>query len=274
LAIAPVNLGVAGNFTILSKSGISSVPSSKITGDIGVSPIAATVITGFSLAADASNEFSRSSQVIGKVFAADYKSPTPSKLTTAISNMETAYNDAAGRAANYTELYAGNISGKTLTSGVYKWSNVVLINSDVTLKGGADDVWIFQISKQLTQASNTRVILSGGAQAKNVFWQVAETVAIGTDAHLEGTILGKTDITMTARASVNGRLLAQTAVTLIKNQILSENIVSMPKTNINVYDADGLTDSYDEQDSYKLPSKIDKILNPRVILKGNAVAQK
>jgi hypothetical protein len=218
---APVNLGTAGDYAILSKTGISTVPSSKITGNIGVSPIDSTAITGFSLTVDATNEFSGSTQITGKAYAADYASPTPSKLTTSISNMETAYTDAAGRAADYTELYTGDISGQTLTAGVYKWGTGVLINSDVTLHGNANDVFIFQISKGITQASNTKIILTGGVQAKNIFWQSAQTVEIGTGAHFEGIVLGKTNISLGTKASINGRLLAQTAVTLIKSTVVA-----------------------------------------------------
>ena len=221
VSIAPVNLGTAGDYAILSKTGISTVPNSKITGNIGVSPIDSTAITGFSLTVDATNEFSGSTQITGKAYAADYASPTPSKLTTSISNMETAYTDAAGRAADYTELYTGDISGQTLTAGVYKWGTGVLINSDVTLHGNANDVFIFQISKGITQASNTKIILTGGVQAKNIFWQSAQTVEIGTGAHFEGIVLSKTNISMGNKASINGRLLAQTAVTLIKSTVVA-----------------------------------------------------
>ena len=214
-----VNLGTAENYVILAKTGISSVPNSVITGDIGVSPAAATFITGFSPTADGSNVFSTSSQVTGKIFASNYTLPTSSNLTTAVSDMETAYTDAAGRAANYTELYTGDISGRTLTPGVYKWGTGVLINSAVTLNGGPNDVFIFQIAQGITQAAGTHIILSGGVQAKNIFWQAGETVEIGSDAHFEGTILGKTNITLRNKASINGRLLAQTAVTLDMSRV-------------------------------------------------------
>ncbi|HZW48644.1 MAG TPA: ice-binding family protein [Bacillota bacterium] len=195
------------------------MPTSAITGDIGVSPVAATGITGFDLVLPAGGAWSASGQVTGKVYAPGYADPTPTNLTTAISNMETAYTDAAGRAANYTELYAGDISGKTLTAGVYKWSTDVLINSDVTLSGGANDVWIFQIAGKITQASATNITLTGGAQAKNIFWQAADTVSIGTTAHFEGTVLAMTNIELKTGATVNGRLLAQTAVTLQANTV-------------------------------------------------------
>ncbi|MGB3367975.1 MAG: ice-binding family protein [Acidaminobacteraceae bacterium] len=211
---SPVELGLAGDYVILAKSGISTVPSSSVTGNIGVSPIDSTAITGFSLTMDATNQFATSGQITGKVFASDYTAPTPSNLTTAISNMETAYTDAAGRAADYTELHSGDLSGKTLTSGVYKWGTDVLINTDVTLSGGPNDIFIFQISKGITQASGAKVILTGGVQAKNIFWQTADTVSIGTGAHFEGIILSMTNITLATNSSINGRILAQTAVTI------------------------------------------------------------
>ena len=142
---ATVNLGVAGSFAILAKSGISTVPASVITGDLGISPAAATFVTGFSLIADATNTFSTSPQVTGKIYASDYTPPTPSRLTTAVGDMELAFTSAAGRAPAVTELGAGNIGGMTLTAGVYKWGTGLLIPTNVTLSGTANDVWIFQV---------------------------------------------------------------------------------------------------------------------------------
>lgn len=216
-----VDLGLAGSYAILAKTGISSVPASAVTGNIGVSPVAATFITGFSLIMDATNEFSTSTQVTGKVYAADYTPPTPSNLTTAVSNMEAAYTDAAGRAADYTELYSGDLSGKTLTAGVYKWGTEVMINTDVTLNGDANDVFIFQVGKGITQANGSKIILTGGVLAKNIFWQSAETVSIGTNAHFEGIILGMKNITLGTNSTMNGRLLAQTAVTLDQSTVVA-----------------------------------------------------
>lgn len=219
--VESVDLGLAGDFVILTKTGISTVPSSVVKGNIGVSPIDATAITGFSLTADATNEFSISNQIIGKAYASNYASSTSSNLTTAISNMETAYTNAAGRAANYTELYSGDISGKTLAPGVYKWGTGVLINSDVTLIGNANNVWIFQVGEGITQANGINIILAGGAQAKNIFWQAAESVSIGTGSHFEGIVLSMTNITMGTNSSINGRLYAQTAVTLDASTVVA-----------------------------------------------------
>ena len=213
-ATHPVNLGTAGDFVILAKSGISTVPTSAVTGDIGVSPAAATYITGFSLTADSTNVFSTSPQVTGKVYAADYAPPTPSNLTTAVGDMELAFTDAAGRAPDVTELGAGNIGGMTLAPGVYKWGTGLLIPTDVTLTGSATDVWIFQIAQNLTMSSAAKVLLAGGALPKNVFWQVAGLVDLGTTAHCEGVVLTQTSVTLRTGASINGRLLAQTAVTI------------------------------------------------------------
>jgi hypothetical protein len=210
----PVALGAAGTFAILAKSAISTVPTSAVTGNLGVSPAAATFITGFSLVADATNVFSTSPQVTGKAYAADYAPPTPTNLTTAVGDMQLAFTDAAGRAAGVTELGAGNIGGKTLTPGVYKWGTGLLIPSDVTLNGGATDIWIFQIAQDLTVSSGAKVILAGGASSKNIFWQVAGLVDLGTTAHGEGVFLSQTSITLHTGASVNGRLLAQTAVAI------------------------------------------------------------
>jgi len=220
---AAVALGTAGTYVILAKTGISTVPTSAITGNLGLSPAAASFITGFSLNLPAGGAFSTSTQVTGNVYAADYAVPTPVNLTTAIGDMQTAYTDAAGRVTpDYTELASGAIGGLTLVPGLYKWSNTVTISSDVTLNGSATDVWIFQIAGGLTQASATHVTLTGGALAKNVFWQVAGIVSMGTTAHMEGVVLSKTAITLNTGASANGRLLAQTAVTLAGNAIVGQ----------------------------------------------------
>jgi len=215
-----VNLGSAGNFVILTKTGISTTGTTLITGNIGVSPIAATGITGFGLVMDSSNEFATSSLVTGKVYASDYAPPTPATMTTAISDMETAYTDAAGRTLpDYTELGAGDIGGMTLTPGLYKWGTGVTIPTDVTLSGGVDDVWIFQIAKGLDISAGKHVILSGGAQAKNIYWQVAEQTTLGTTSVINGNVLDQTAIVLNTGATLNGRALAQTAVTLDANRV-------------------------------------------------------
>jgi len=213
-SVLAVNLRTAGNYAILAESAISTVPPSVVTGDVGLSPMAATFITNFSLIADATNVFATSTQVTGKIYAADDAVPTPSDLTTAIADMGLAFSDAAGRAPNVTELGAGSIGGMTLAPGVYQWGTGLLIPTDVTLNGSATAVWIFQIAQDLTVSSAVNVHLTGGALAKHVFWQVAGKVDLGTTSHLEGIVLGQTMINLRTGASITGRLMAQTAVSL------------------------------------------------------------
>ncbi len=210
----PVNLGTAGTFAILSKSGITDVYASAIVGDVGTSPI-----TGAALLLTCG-------EVSGRVYVVDAAGPLPcainnaSFLDSAVLDMGFAYDDAAGRVfPDFTELGAGEIGGLTLEPGLYKWATGLLISTDVTLTGGPDDVWIFQVAGTLNQANGTRVTLAGGARAKNIFWQVAGAVTLGTTAHFEGVILAKTMIAVNTGASVNGRLLAQTAVTLQMNAV-------------------------------------------------------
>jgi len=212
----PVDLGTAGNFVLLAKTAISTTGETLVVGNIGVSPAAASFITGFGLIADPTNIFSTSNLVAGSVYAANYATPTPANMTAAISDMETAYTDAAGRTSpDYTELYAGDISGRTLSPGLYKWGTGVLItNTGVTLEGGADDVWIFQIGNNLTVNNSAIVTLIGGAQAKNIFWQVSGQATLGTSVDFKGIVLAKTLISLNTGATMSGRALAQTAVSL------------------------------------------------------------
>jgi len=214
---APVDLGTAGHYVILSKAGVSTTGATHITGSIGVSPIASTAITGFGLVRSSLGTYSTSALVTGRIYAANYAPPTPLAESRAVSFMQTAYNNAAGRTAGVTELGAGNIGGRTLAPGVYKWSTGLIIPTDVTLSGGTNDVWIFEIAQTLSIASAKRVILKGGAQAQNIFWQVAGATTLGTYSKFYGTILDKTNIAVKTGAAIHGRLLAQTAVTLQAN---------------------------------------------------------
>ncbi|MDP1676448.1 MAG: ice-binding family protein [Bacteroidota bacterium] len=218
-----VNLHSASSFAIIAKSGVSATGVTSISGDIGLSPAAASYVTGFGLIMDATNTFSTSALVVpGKIYASDYTPPTPSKMTTAVSDMEIAYTDAAGRTSpDHIELGAGNITSMTLAPGLYKWGTGVLISAaGVTLSGSANDVWIFQISQDLTVANGAIITLSGGAHASNIFWQVAGQTTIGTTVAMKGIILCKTAIAMNTGATLNGRAMAQTAVTLAGNTVV------------------------------------------------------
>ena len=211
---AEVFLGSASNFAVLSKSGITDVYRSAIVGDVGVSPITGAALL---LTCD---------EVTGKIYVVDAAGPlpcainSPGYLNSAVGDMGFAYDDAAGRMdPDFTELGAGEIGGLTLAPGLYKWSSDVNMSADVTFSGGPSDVWIMQVAGNLNQANAMRITLAGGALAKNIFWQVAGSATLGTNAHFEGVVLGKTLIAVNTGTTVNGRLLAQTAVTLQKNSV-------------------------------------------------------
>jgi len=211
---APVNLGTADTFAILTKTGMTDVYASSIKGDVGASPITGAAI-GLTCP-----------ELMGKIYTVDGGASLPCRvanapfLTGAVRDEENAYTDAAGRTnPGFVNLGAGQIGGLRLTPGLYKWTGAVSISRTVTLAGGPNDVWILQIAGTLCQVAGTKVILTGGAQAKNVFWQSAGAVTIGTTAHFAGTILAKTSIAMNTLASMHGRLLSQTAVTLQMNTV-------------------------------------------------------
>jgi len=212
---AVVNLGTAGNFVILAKSGVSTTGATAVTGNIGLSPASDTALTGFAQTLDGSGVFSTSALVSGNLFASNYTPPTPINLTTAVLDMQTAYNDASNRLLpDALDLGAGNINGMTLVPGLYKWGTGVNYTSGLTLAGGPNDVWIFQIAQNLTVGNGAILTLTGGALPENIFWQVAGQTNIGTTADFKGIILCKTLIAINTGAIVNGRALAQTAVTL------------------------------------------------------------
>jgi uncharacterized repeat protein (TIGR02543 family) len=214
-----INLGGAAIYTILSKTGISTLGVTSITGNIGVSPAAATAITGFGLVMDPSNVFAKSNPstlVSGNVYAADYAVPTPANISTAVTDMQTAFTTANGLTTTViTELGAGNITGMTLAPGLYKWSTGLLISaSGVTLTGSANDTWVFQIGQGMTVANGAIIHLAGGAQAKNIYWITASDAVLGTTVNFSGNILSQTLISINTGSTVTGRLLGQTAVTL------------------------------------------------------------
>jgi hypothetical protein len=223
---APVDLLTAGNFVILAQAAITDAnPSlSAITGNVGTSPIAGSAMT------------ITCAEVTGIIYSVDASGPAPCKvtdptrLTAAISDKDTAYAEAAGRSIpDATGLGAGDISGLTIYPGLYKWSNTVLINTDVTLdaKGDTNAVWIFQIAQELTIASGgtlpsgIKVNLIGGAKAANVFWQVGGLTGatLNSYATFNGNILSTAQVILRTGAVLNGRALAKTQVVLDANTV-------------------------------------------------------
>ena len=208
-----VNLGLSGEYAILSKTGVTNVYKSTVVGDVGSSPItgAAILVT--------------CPEVVGTIFSVDAAGPAckvtdATRLTTSVLDMQAAYTDAAGRVnPDFLNLGAGSIGGKTLTPGLYKFTSALLIPTDITISGGPNDVWIFQVDGTLAMSDAARITLAGGAQAKNIFWQTSGAVTLGTTSHFEGIILSQTGINLRTGATINGRLLAQTAVTLQMSEV-------------------------------------------------------
>jgi hypothetical protein len=220
---------------------------------------------------DLTGKFSKSSLVIGNIYASDYAIPTPAYLDgsipgSAIYDMEMAYNEAAGRdtpAPDGVNLGAGNIGGLTFTPGVYKWSTGVTIPTSITLTGNSTDVWIFQIAETLVASSGISIIMNniegqGAINEDNIFWQVAQQTTIGSGAIFYGNILCLTAIVLNDGATVYGRLLAQAEVTLIANAIViptdekdtkAPTIIStVPKNGVaGVYKNTAITATFSEE---------------------------
>jgi hypothetical protein len=241
-ALLIVDLKTAGDFTLLSRAGISNVPPSLITGDAGVSPIKVTAITGFvlspvSIGTTVVTEISPTRQITGNVYAAGFAPPTPAKMIQAIDDMEAAYTDAAARLtsidtadpARFLNVKAGLIGGETFTTGVYTWGTFVGIpaGKDITLQGSETDVFIFQLAGYLSVGAGSKVVLMNPVgvicdaptvtncpKASNIFWQVAEYVTTGASSHLEGVLLVKKTAAFAASATLNGRVLSQTSIAL------------------------------------------------------------
>jgi hypothetical protein len=200
---APVALGSAANFAVLAGSTVTNTGATTVNGDLGLSP--GTAVTGFP-----------PGTVNGTIHAGD---PVAAQ---AQLDLTTAYNDAAGRTVGAITV-AGNLGGRTLTPGLYKSTSSLAISSgDLTLdaQGNANAVFIFQMASTLTTTVGRQVILSGGAKAANVFWQVGSSATLGTGSVFKGNILALASITVTTGATVEGRVLARTAaVTLDTNTI-------------------------------------------------------
>lgn len=232
---APVDLLSAGNYVILGNTGITNTGiTTSITGDIGTSS-SATSITGFDLVLDASGTFSTSvpsSLVTGRVYAFDYTDPTPAEMTAASNDMLTAFGNAAGLPADgdKNNLWSGDLTGQNLAPGTYVWASAVSVAAagSVTISGTSSDVWVFQITGVLSLGSGASVILNG-AVAEHIFWQVAGSVVLDTTSSMKGIILCSTDIAMNNGATLEGRALAQTAVTLDGNIIYGPGVTPIPE---------------------------------------------
>jgi len=205
-ANAQVPLGTAANFGVLAGSAVTNTGPSVVTGDLGVSP--GTAVSGFP-----------PGTVTGSIDIAD------TTANQAQNDLTTAYLNAQGRPPG--TVVAGDIGGQTLTPGTYTSASTLGITGNLTLNGAG--VYIFQIASGLTTASASQVILTGGATADNVFWQVGSSATLGTGSIFNGNILAQASITVTTGATLNGRALARTgAVTLDTNGVASPGGPGVP----------------------------------------------
>jgi hypothetical protein len=219
-----INIGRAGDYVILAKTGISTVAPSHVTGDIGVSPGTAAAMTGFDLVLDESGQFSTASQLTdgSEAHGADYGGETQVVLTQAVIDMQAAYAEIEGLAVDPEKLnLAGGLLGgvlgsseNPLTAGIYTYSTVVTITADLHLVGDEHSVFIIRVAGVLTLAANMKVVLQGGINPENVFWQVASNAAIGVDSRMQGIILAKTSIALGTGCHLAGRAFAQTSCAL------------------------------------------------------------
>ena len=245
---APVNLGTAGNFVLLAEAGITNVPPSNIVGNIGASPITAFAMTTIACSEIKGTIYGVDAAYVGDghnttCFAGNPGVPavTPSDanktlVDNAVIDMEAAYTNATGRVPDETDRDGGIIGGETFLPGVYKWNSGVTIPTDITLAGGANDVWIFQITGTLDISANKKMILTGGAQAKNIFWVVAGTTTLEPGSVFEGTILagsGVSEIALQNLATLHGRALGQKDITLISNTVFIPAALHLLKTVVN-----------------------------------------
>uniref|UniRef100_A0A7S0SR88 Ice-binding protein n=1 Tax=Mantoniella antarctica TaxID=81844 RepID=A0A7S0SR88_9CHLO len=224
-----VNLQSAGNFAVLTKTGVSTVPSSEITGNVGVWPITYAAMTGFSVSLPITDALTSTQVKEGSLYGAGMPGKTESVLAKAISDMETAYTDAASRSpADFVNHESGRLGGKTLAPGLYKFTTAVGFDDDCTLMGSATDTWIFQIAEGMSINSDKKIILAGGALAKNVVWAVKGVSSFGARSHFEGIVLGATSATFVTDSSITGRVLVQTAVTLQKTTVTEPTSADEP----------------------------------------------
>jgi len=225
-ALLPVTLGLTGGFAILSYAGITNTGATIITGNVGVSPLAGSYMSGFG-----------TPNVVGTIYGVDASGPAgsipfPSMLTRAMVDLTTAYNDAQGRTVAPIGV-SGNLGGRTLYSGLYKSTGSLEISAgDLTLdaQGDVNAVWIFQIASNFNMTSGRKVFLSGGAKASNVFWQVSSAATFGTTCVMKGTILAYTTITFATGASLEGRALARTAAVTLQSNVIGGTAASPIRT--------------------------------------------
>ena len=215
--VKSVDLGIADSFAVIAYTSITSAPTSNITGKVGLKPGTRSLIN-----------LNPATEVVGgldEIYAGDDVGDPSDYMNMAREDLIGAYREIVSRPADQdkVEAYKGNPSGKILPPGIYKWSNGVTINSDITLEGSATDFFIFQITGDMSIAPKVRIVLSGGARAKNIYWQVSGKVDLGSASVVQGTIMSQLTLEMKPLAQLNGRALVKNGRVL-----LSQNVITKP----------------------------------------------
>src|ERR1035437_10389275 len=214
--LQPVNLGSASTFAVFGGSGVTCTGNSVITGDLGVYPIGGDAVTGFFTDDGGGGPC----KVIGTIQDND-SGPETTAAKHAAASLTIAIDDAKGRTGAFTAVGPGtsyvDLGGATLTPGLYKSTSTLGITGTVTLTGKG--VYIFQIADGLTVSNASAVVLAGGAQEADVFWQVGTLASLGSTVAFQGNILAGSGVTMNSGATLVGRALSQTNVTFIANTV-------------------------------------------------------
>jgi hypothetical protein len=234
----PVDLGTCTNFTVLSRTGITSAVGVTIEGNIGVSPIASAAMTAFAMIPDPSGTFATSTKITGRAYAPDYTGQTdglstPAMLQVAIADTDIAHADAFARTPSSplnVDLHGGNIGGGSFTSGVYKWNTAVTMASDITIQAathcmceGFNEMFIFIVTGFIDVNAGVRVILNGDIKWSNIIWVTTDGIRLAADSHMEGVCLPATLMSFGARSALNGRALVRTAVTLAADVTITQH---------------------------------------------------
>lgn len=214
---APIPLLTAGNFAILAETAITNIPTSAVIGNVGLAPALGVNIE------------LTCAQVTGVIYTFD-SAGSPScrqrnsaaLLTQAVADGHAAWHEGRLRPPDCTDAGTGNIGGLVLPPAAYKWNTDVRIQTDLTLTGGPNDVWIFVIEHDLIVSPGVQIFLEGGALPQNVFWltlALDADVELGADSRFQGVILSETSIAMKTGASIRGRLMAATSINLEQNTV-------------------------------------------------------
>ncbi len=215
--VKKIELGIADSFAILAYSSIISAPTSTIMGKVGLMPGGRSLIN-----LNLNTEVSGGSE---DVYAGDDAGDQLNYLSIAKSDLISAYREVVGRVTDKDKIesFGGKLGGRVLPSGTYKWSSSVFINSDLVLEGSETDVFIFQIDGNLTLSPGVKILLNGGAKAKNVFWQVSGRVLLDSLSSFNGTVISQMTFEMKNQAVLNGRAFVKNG-----KLVLSQNNISRP----------------------------------------------